>query len=291
MISVIIPTFGRLETLNRAISSVVNQDWCGHDYEVIVVSDNHLDSEIHQKIRALGWFQRDDCQLLVNTISSGSSCARNTGIAHARGERIAFLDDDDYWLPGKIKYQLEYIASADKPPVLVGTAFYPSDGENLDTSQSLKPSKSMLSFDDLLTKRKIGRGPKLSSCLIRTDSLFEAGLFDTKLEPREDLDLFLRLSHLGTIVVLKKAFVCAEKKNGDRLSRNYSKLLSGFEQFYWKYSNELKDRPLDHLMFWRQYSRIYFRHGEYLYGLLNFLRIIVFKDGIYEFIKLRKTRN
>lgn len=291
MISVVIPTFGRLETLDRAISSVVSQDWCGHDYEVIVVSDNHRDSELHQEIRTLRWFQGDNCRLLFNAQSSGSSGARNTGIARACGEYIAFLDDDDYWLPGKIKYQLDYLASVDKAPVLVATAFHRADGAKVDFSQLFKPSKSVLGFDDLLTKRKIGRGPKLSSCLIMKDALFEAGLFDTKLEPREDLDLFLRLSRLGTLVVLGEAFVCAEKELGDRLSRNYSKLLVGFEHFYWKYCEELKGRPLDYLMFWRQYSRIYFWHREYLCGFLNFFRMIMFKEKIYELIKLRKTSN
>jgi len=101
MVSAVIPTRNRPKLVSRATSSALNQTW--GNLEVIVVVDGP-DEETSQ---VLG--QIDDPRLRVITLekSVGAHEARNIGVGEARGSWVAFLDDDDEWLPTKLQCQLE----------------------------------------------------------------------------------------------------------------------------------------------------------------------------------------
>jgi len=100
LISVIIATKGRPVLLMRAIASVFGQTVA--DLEIIVVMDGE-DSETAARLAAIS---DPRLRVYVNPISLGSGRARNVGAAHAVGEWVAFLDDDDEWLPTKIERQM-----------------------------------------------------------------------------------------------------------------------------------------------------------------------------------------
>ena len=110
-VSVVIPTLRRPALLRRALDSVLAQT-C-RDIEVIVVIDGP-DDETSAALRAV-----DDPRLrvLANPRSLTAAGARNRGVEHARGRWIAFLDDDDAWLPHKLERQLG--AARDQGDVLV----------------------------------------------------------------------------------------------------------------------------------------------------------------------------
>ena len=96
VVSVVIPTYNRACLLGRAIQCVLNQSF--QDIEVIVVDDASQDNSA-DIVNSL-----DDSRIkyLRHEKNRGGSSARNTGIKAARGEYIAFLDDDDEWMPTKI---------------------------------------------------------------------------------------------------------------------------------------------------------------------------------------------
>ena len=96
-ISVIIPTHNRADLLPRAIKSV--QDQTRAVDEIIVVSDGSTDNteETVKKIAE----QDSRIQLIAYYPGHNGNYARNRGIEAATGEFIAFLDDDDEWLPRK----------------------------------------------------------------------------------------------------------------------------------------------------------------------------------------------
>jgi glycosyltransferase involved in cell wall biosynthesis len=112
MISVIIPTVRRPILVMRAINSVLAQSLA--DLEVVVVVDGP-DSETMHLLSAVA---DERLRLIQNPQSLGSAEARNVGIRAARGEWIAFLDDDDEWLKDKLELQLA-AASADGHCVIV----------------------------------------------------------------------------------------------------------------------------------------------------------------------------
>jgi len=107
-ISVVISTFERPDACERALRSVLDQD---HRPLEVLVCDNGSSDDT--AARFLEWQdRRGDVRYLRTTSNSGTpATTRNLGIEHARGDWIAFLDDDDTWLPGKLARQQTIITS------------------------------------------------------------------------------------------------------------------------------------------------------------------------------------
>ena len=105
LISVIIPTYKRSETLERAIKSVMAQTY--KNIEIIVVDDNAEYPEY--RIRNKKMIEKyKDIIFIENKINLGGGLSRNEGIKKAKGAFLAFLDDDDEFLPEKIEKQYKY---------------------------------------------------------------------------------------------------------------------------------------------------------------------------------------
>ena len=99
LISVIIPTFNRVEFISEAIDSVLSQTYS--NFEIIVVDDGSTDNT-KQLLTKYGSRITYDFQE-----NKGVSSARNKGLDIAKGEWIAFLDSDDIWLPEKLSLQMQ----------------------------------------------------------------------------------------------------------------------------------------------------------------------------------------
>ena len=101
-VSVIIPTFNGEETIERAIMSILNQK-SDAGIEILVCDDCSTDTTV-DIARNLG------CKVFINKENSGGpNKGKNVGIKRATGDCIAFLDQDDEWLPNKLKNQLKEI--------------------------------------------------------------------------------------------------------------------------------------------------------------------------------------
>ena len=101
LVSVIIPTYNRAKTIERAVDSVLAQTW--KELEVIVVDDGSTD-QTNEVLKAYG-----DKIRVIHRQNGGASAARNTGIKAATGEIISFLDSDDEWLPSKTERQVNLL--------------------------------------------------------------------------------------------------------------------------------------------------------------------------------------
>ena len=109
-VSVIVATYRREQELKRALESLKEQQF--KDFETIIVDDN-ADLEFNNKVSAIvGAFKEENPQMAVTLITNpknmGSAETRNIGIRASAGEYITFLDDDDVYLPQKIKNHLEF---------------------------------------------------------------------------------------------------------------------------------------------------------------------------------------
>lgn len=102
LISVIIPTYKRNETLERAIKSVENQTYSS--IEIIVVDDNAKFPEYRENNREI-IKRHKNIIFIENKENLGGGLSRNEGIKKAKGKYIAFLDDDDEYLPEKLEKQ------------------------------------------------------------------------------------------------------------------------------------------------------------------------------------------
>lgn len=107
LVSVIIPTYKRPDTLDRAIRSVLNQTY--KNIDIYVVDDNNPDTDgrIHTIEKMKEFENNPRVHYIKQPRNMNGSVARNTGAWASKGEYIAFLDDDDEFLPEKIETQLK----------------------------------------------------------------------------------------------------------------------------------------------------------------------------------------
>src|SRR4030095_13333348 len=115
-VSVIIPTHNRAEFLRSAITSVLNQTF--QDFEVVIVDDASKD---HTQ-EVIANFNDKRIKVIHNPFSRVDAGARNIGVISSDGEYVAFLDDDDEWLPEKLKIQICSLANS--PPEVGGVCTY-----------------------------------------------------------------------------------------------------------------------------------------------------------------------
>lgn len=108
MISVIIPTYNRRNTLKRAISSVLRQTY--QDIEIIVVDDASTDDTYSYMVSQYG--EAENIIYIRNEENVGQSAARNIGVRYARGKYVAFLDSDDEWMETKLEKQINALQNS-----------------------------------------------------------------------------------------------------------------------------------------------------------------------------------
>lgn len=235
LVSVIIPTAHRSSAIIlRAISSVLSQSY--PIYEVILVDDNtesSLSSEIKTSLRNV-----PQARYIKNVGSHGACAARNVGISCAKGELIAFLDDDDEWLPEKIERQ---VTAFTRDVVLVYCNGWRVD--NRCNPPLIMPYRkegdffSSVSFESLLEKNHIGTTTQL---LVRKSALELIDGFDTRFLARQDYDLCLRLSKLGRVVGIDAYLFRHYMHNGEQISKSSKASLNGYLLIFEKYQNDLQ---------------------------------------------------
>ena len=99
MVSVIIPTYNRADTIKRSIESVLSQSY--QDFEIIIIDDGSTD-DTYRVVKEI----RDTriCYIKGDK-RMGANAARNIGVQRAKGEFIAFQDSDDIWRKDKLENQ------------------------------------------------------------------------------------------------------------------------------------------------------------------------------------------
>ena len=130
MVSVIIPTYNRASLLSRAIESVMNQTF--KDFELIIIDDGSTDNTRD----TVEGFQRMDARVkYLRQENSGTPASPlNTGINNSQGEYLAFLDDDDEWLPQKLEKQITLFQISKKPNVgIIGCGCFMIRGNKIKT--------------------------------------------------------------------------------------------------------------------------------------------------------------
>lgn len=128
LVSVIMPTYKRAGMICRAIDSVLGQTYA--NVEVVVANDNDPDSlEAINTNKQLERYNDNKRVIVVQTSgSTGGGAARNYAAKHANGEYLAFLDDDDEYLPDKVEKELRYIQEHDLDMAFQDVCTYKPDG-------------------------------------------------------------------------------------------------------------------------------------------------------------------
>ena len=186
-VSVVIPTHNRRDFLETAIRSVLWQR--DVEFEAIVVDDGSTDGSAQM----LAGIRDPRVRVLRNETADGVSAARNRGIDEARGEWVAFLDDDDVWAPDKLARQLAAAAKAGATWAYAGTVKIDPASRIVGGTPPPPPSTVMA----LLPRWSIVPGGCSGVIAART-VVVSVGGFDDRFVNLADWDLWSRLASTGS---------------------------------------------------------------------------------------------
>jgi glycosyltransferase involved in cell wall biosynthesis len=203
-VSVVIPAYNAAWCVARAIDSVLAQT-CG-DYELVVVDDGSTD-ETASVVARYG-----DRVRFVRQANGGLSSARNAGIKAARGEYVAFLDADDWWMPQKLERQLALLR--ERPDaVFCSTAarLVNPQSEPIGEWRCTRDAGSTLEAIFATNAHVPGSG---SAVVARRQALVDAGGFDERLASLEDIDMWMRLASRGPFHCIDEPLAVILKRPG-----------------------------------------------------------------------------
>lgn len=181
-VSVIIPTYNRCKYLNFAIQSVLHQTYA--NWELLVIDDGSSDDTSSVIQEYIGKDKRIRSFRLKN---GGVARARSVGIKEAKGEYVAFLDDDDYYLPHKLELQVNYLEKNPQHIFVYGQADYvDSQGNYIKTV----PGNPVRTYGELIQESVIFP----TTIMVRRSAFEEFGYFRSSLKTCEDYDMWLRIA-------------------------------------------------------------------------------------------------
>jgi hypothetical protein len=204
-VSVVVPTHDRPDLLVRAVRSALAQTVS--DLEVVVVDDG---STVAVQV------DDDRVRVLRHDAPRGAPAARNTGVAASRGDLIAFLDDDDEWLPDKLARQLA-VLEARPDVVLVGC--------HHNEAGAAYRGPTWCTADQLRWSNFLG---STSFVVVRRSAVDE--WFDPDLPTCQDWDLWLRAVGDGEAVIVPEVLVRYTTTGGDRLTADTAKRVAGHDR-------------------------------------------------------------
>lgn len=226
-VSVVISTYQRADLCERALRSVLSQS--EPPLEVLVCDNGSTDAT---EARMREWARADErVRYLRTDVNSGTpATTRNIGAEHARGELVAFLDDDDEWLPGKLAAQCAALTGDGADAVganalrLDGSLYFP------DAPAAWHPTElDLLSANPIIT----------STVLVRRGPLLAAGGFaaHVRLRGLEDYATWLELSRRGArLLILGDALVRYDDASSDRLSVDRARIEVAVARLAWRHA-------------------------------------------------------
>ena len=240
LVSIIISTHKRPHILPRAIKSVLNQTYV--NLELIIVNDGSRD----ETAEVIAQIKDNRIRYIELSENKGLSAARNIGIQNINGEFIAFLDDDDEWMPDKLKLSLDVFKEyndSDIGLVYTNGYFVKANKKNIFFKDSCL---SGVVYSQVQRQKKLFptsiASPLLQFCMISKETISRVGFFDENMRNWEDVDFFVRVANIFDIYFLNKPLaVIYEQK--EHLGMVNEGVMKSREYFFNKHKDKIcKDR-------------------------------------------------
>ena len=221
MVSIIIPTYNRANTIMKSIDSVLKSTYT--DYEIIIVDDCSTDNteELLKPILT------DKVRYIKNSKNKGIAATRNVGIANARGEFIAFNDSDDFWYSTKLEKQMKVMESHPEC-LLVYCAFERTylDGRKIRVPSEDRTPEGYI-YNDLLLN---GNVISTQTMLFRKECFEKIGLFNTEVKTIDDYEMALKVAKNGYIGYVNEVLVevIMSEDSVTDIQKNYKKQLNDY---------------------------------------------------------------
>jgi glycosyltransferase involved in cell wall biosynthesis/SAM-dependent methyltransferase len=230
VVSVVIPTYNRLQLLRRAVNSVMSQTMGA--FELIIVDDGSKDLT-SSWVRSLA---DKRIRFVQHQINQGQNAALNTGIALARGRYLAFLDSDDEWLPNFLQ---EFIDAFHSDPE-IGAVYCHAGARMLDGTL-----KSFYTFtlSGYVYSEALAQGylSHMITLMIKRSCLKIVGDFDPQFTVCQDDDFCFRVAKHNKVKLIPKILAVIHSDGGsDRVITNSKqKYAEGWWKLFDKYRDEI----------------------------------------------------
>jgi glycosyltransferase involved in cell wall biosynthesis len=233
-VSVVVPSRDRWERLSRTLETVLAQR--GVRLEVVVVDDGSTDGTADRLA------ERGDARvrILRHDASRGVANARNTGMEAARGEWIAWLDDDDLWAPDKLSRQLEAAEAA-------GADFVYCDAVVVDDAHvpvALEAAPDPATFASRIRMYNSMPGG-CSNAMARTSLVRRVGGFDATFGILADWDYWMRALALARPAAVRAPLVGYLVHQGNMVLRDRGDVLEELDRFREKHRRPGERSPVD----------------------------------------------
>ncbi len=247
MISIVMPTYNRGYTIERAIESVRKQSYV--DWELIIIDDASTDNtrQLLQK------YISPKIHYYVNEVNEGANLSRNRGVEHAKGEFLTFLDSDNYWPNDKLEVQIKMAETHCNQRCFFYGKVKITNGEDVNIYPEV-----VMSSDELKKKELKGNVVDINTLLIAKDLFLEVNGFMEELPRFQDWELILRLlfcynvEAIGCNRILSFNFI-----QKDSISNNQESYVKALGFMMKNYLNRYisAEEMIDHLIgLWRDAS-------------------------------------
>jgi len=248
-ISVIIPTYKRSERLGKAIDSVLNQTY--ENVEIIVVDDNNPDSQYRKTTESFMKKYEDNIKVIYikHEKNKNGAAARNTGIKQSTGHYIAFLDDDDYFLPEKIEKQANFL----------------DNNEEFDGVYCGKKKKERIIIPqyagNLTLKYLKGEIPiGTSTLMIKREAVFALNGFDESFFRHQDIEFLLRFFEHYSLGYVKDTLLVMGDNDGENMVKG-KKLDELKKKFLQTFSYKINQINAQHKGYKKDVYSIHYAHA------------------------------
>jgi glycosyltransferase involved in cell wall biosynthesis len=227
LVDIVIPSYNRPDYLERLLNSINVQTF--KDFQIIVIDDSSIDEKGYSQV--INKFSNElNLKYIRNKTNNGVQYSRNKGILETKSKYVAFVDDDDVWLPNKLLKQVDRFETS---PDIVGLLY--SWADTLDQTGNI-----------IYKYRAIHRGQCLSdllnnnfipapSVIVRRSVLGKIGAFDENLPSCQDWDMWTRIVESGfSIDLVEDVLVLYQKHDRQSIGKS-SASFNGYYLYYEKH--------------------------------------------------------
>lgn len=248
LISAIITTHKREPSMvSRALDSILAQTY--RNIEIIVVDDSPSDYPFRGDVQAIVLGKKAieksiSIRYIQHDKNMGACVARNTGMNASNGEVIAYLDDDDEWMPEKLEKQLQVMQYSNAAMVYCGCICKnEATGESRERKTEYHRGNI---FKRLLYYNFVD---STSVPLIKKKCLLEVKGFDPLMQSAQDYDVWLRLAQEYEVDYVAEPLVIYHEHAGEKITSNPRKKIQGLERLNKKYQKIIESNAK---LWWRR---------------------------------------
>jgi glycosyltransferase involved in cell wall biosynthesis len=239
-VSAIITTHNRCHLLQKAIQSVLAQTYICKD--LIIVDDNSTDEtaeylqELVKTESAISYIHIDAGE------SKGGNYARNRGVLAAQGDYIAFLDDDDEWMPQKIEKQMKIFQNDPDVGLVYCGGYREFDfgrKKIIPVNKEFTGDISEICFKGIFCTT--------SSIMVRKSLMYDSGMFDEKLKFWQEYDLIIRLAKITKAAAVDEPLYLLREISSDpsRLTNKLDGWMEAVRYIEKKYRGRIDKLPIE----------------------------------------------